>query len=301
MVDYCPGCGSKVENSFKFCPTCGSELSIVSSPEHLREEATEPKGMNICKNCGEENSPESKVCVSCGAKLEGTKIVSTSRINGNKSDSRVKIEKRKLKKNNRRQQNSKTESSVIPAKRLETKKIFGLFGAVFAVVLLILIASGTIDLSGTNNIPIETAPQNQSSGIDLSSVSKINELRDLVEKNPENTSAILELANLQFDSGFFGDAAKNYEQYLNIDPENADVRIDMAVCYYNLQQFDRAEKEILTALKKSPDHQIGYLNLGIIYLAKQDISKAKEWFKKAVDLDPDSETGKKANSLLQSH
>ena len=84
------------------------------------------------------------------------------------------------------------------------------------MVLLILIASGVIDLSGSKATPIEVTQQNQGSGIDLSSISKINELKNIVENNPNNASAILDLANLRFDSGFFEDAAKNYEQYLKL-------------------------------------------------------------------------------------
>jgi tetratricopeptide (TPR) repeat protein len=168
-------------------------------------------------------------------------------------------------------------------------------------VFLLLSFSGVIDLSSRASENVVTDEQNQSPGIDLSSISKINELKSIVEKNPENIAAILNLANLRFDSGFFEDAAENYEQYLKLDPKNVDARIDMAVCYYNLQQFDKAEVEILAALKQSPNHQIGYLNLGVVYLAKQNVEKAKEWLNKAVNLDPNSEIGKKAKSLLQSH
>ena len=234
-------------------------------------------------------------------KLDKTKLATVNVSDNIKVSTPIKNEKSKTKKQNKPQSKNKNESAETVGKKLENKKILAFVGISFAIVLLILIASGVIDLSGSKPTPIEVTQQSPGSGIDLSSISKINELKNIVEKDPNNASAILDLANLRFDSGFFEDAAKNYEQYLKLDQKNANARIDMAVCYYNLQQFDKAESEILTALKYSPNHQTGFLNLGVIYLAKQNLEKSKEWFNKAVELDPNSEVGKKAKSLLESH
>lgn len=302
MVSFCTECGAKVEQNFKFCPICGSEINLSSSTQKSSDEVASIKTQVIvCSNCGEENSLESNVCNSCGVKLDKTKTATVTVSNNIKASTQVKIEKPKSKKHNKVQNKNKNESAVTVGKKLDSKKILAFIGISLALVLLVLIASGVIDLSGTKTTPLVVPQQNQGSGIDLSSVSKINELKNIVEKDPNNVSAILDLANLRFDSGFFEDAAKNYEQYLKFEPKNANARIDMAVCYYNLKQFDKAESEIMTALKYSPKHQTGYLNLGVIYLAKQNMEKAKEWFSKTVELDPNSEVGKKAKSLLESH
>ena len=302
MVSFCTECGAKVEQNFKFCPICGSEINLSSSLQKSSDEATSIKAQVIvCSNCGEENSLERNVCNSCGVKLDKTKLANVTVSNNIKANTQVKIEKPKSKKQSKPQNKNKNESPVTVGKMLDSKKILAFIGISLALVLLVLIASGVIDLSGSKTAPIEVTQQNQGSGIDLSSISKINELKNIVEKDPNNASAILDLANLRFDSGFFEDAAINYEQYLKFDQKNANARIDMAVCYYNMKQFDKAESEIMTALKYSPKHQTAYLNLGVIYLAKQNMGKAKEWFKKAVDVDPNSEIGKKAKSLLESH
>jgi cytochrome c-type biogenesis protein CcmH/NrfG len=301
MVSFCTECGTKLELNFKFCPICGSEInSFLVSPK-LDEANSITAQVIVCTNCGEENSLESNVCNSCGVKLNKTKTASITISNNVKANSKVKIEKPKSKKFNKPQNKNKNESTVIVNKKLDSKKILAFVGISIGSVLLVLVASGVIDLSGSKTTPTVMAQQNQGSGIDLSSISKINELKNIAEKDPNNASAVLDLANLQFDSGFFEDAAKNYDQYLKLEPKNANARIDMAVCYYNMQQFDKAESEILTALKYSPNHQTGFLNLGVIYLAKQNMEKAKEWFRKTVEIDPNSEVGKKAKSLLESH
>jgi TolA-binding protein len=301
MVNFCTECGAKVELDFKFCPICGSEINSFSPTPKLDESAFKNTQVIVCTNCGEENSLESSVCNSCGVKLNKTKTAIVTPSNNFKANTQANIEKPKSKKPNKAQNKNKNESTVIINKKLDSKKILAFVGISIGLVLLVLVASGVIDLTGSKTTPTVMAQQNQDSGIDLSSISKINELKNIVEKDPNNASAILDLANLRFDSGFFEDAAKNYDQYLKLDPRNANARIDMAVCYYNMQKFDKAESEIITALKYSPNHQTGYLNLGVIYLAKQNLEKSKEWFNKAVELDPNSEVGKKAKSLLESH
>lgn len=300
MDKFCTECGVKVEQNFKFCPNCGSEVNQLATinPESPSERTV---SVLFCTNCGDENTASSTVCHSCGAKLDSLKASIKTIIDAPKTTAHQGSEKRKTKKIDKANSKNKQEPPAQIEKKLDSKKLIGYIVGCLVLVFLTLIFSGVIELSGGESEKVITNQQNQSSGIDLSALSKINELKNIVENNPANAAAILDLANLRFDSGFFEDAAKNYGQYLILDPKNADARIDMAVCFYNLQQFDKAESEMLLALEYSPKHQTAYLNLGVVYLAKQNIDKAREWFNKAVELNPNSEIGKKAQSLLQSH
>lgn len=303
MINFCKECGAKIEQSFKFCPTCGSEIiHSSSSPEkNTDQNSLIVEDRIICSNCGEENSVENDLCNSCGVKLGQSPNAKVQTKTADKKKVPLKIETGKTRKQSKPNKKVINEAQTASEKKLEPKKIAAYVGSVILVIFAILLFSGVFD--SPKNISTQTVDnqQSQSSGIDLNEISKINELKDFVEKNPNDESAILELANLRFDSGFFQDAAANYDQYLKLNPNNADARIDMAVCYYNLRQFDKAESEIMAALKIEPKHQTAFLNLGVIYLAKQNIEKAKEQFKKAVELDANSEIGKKAQSLLESH
>lgn len=296
MISYCNECGAKLDPGFKFCPNCGSEINFsVGSIEQIVTQVV------VCSNCGDENPPGSLVCNSCGVKLGDSKVMNAVVQPKIKSEEKFPNNNQKQKKSGKAQTKNVSQISPTEGKKLEGKRVFIIAAGFLAIIFLILIASGIVDLSGNKPVQENISQQTQASGIDLNSLSRINELKSIVDKNPNDANSILELANLRFDSGFFEDAAKNYQQYLSIEPKNPDARIDMAVCFYNLQQFDRAEAEILEALKFAPKHQTGFLNLGVINLAKQNLEKAKEWFNKAVELDPNSETGKKAKSLLQSH
>jgi tetratricopeptide (TPR) repeat protein/predicted RNA-binding Zn-ribbon protein involved in translation (DUF1610 family) len=296
MVSYCIECGAKLEHSFKFCPNCGFEISSSAS---LNEQMVTL--VVVCSNCGDENSAGNTVCNSCGVKLGNSKIINAIGQPKIKSDEKIPNKNFKQTKSDKASKKNVNQTTTDAGKKLEGKSVLIIAASFLGIIFLIFIASGTIDLSSKSPIQADVNQQTQETGVDLNSLSKINELKSLIDKNPNDSNLILELANLRFDAGFFEEAAKNYQQYLSIQPKNPDARIDMAVCFYNLQQFDRAEAEVLEALKFSPKHQTGYLNLGVIYLAKQNMEKAKEWFNKAVELNPNSDIGKKAKSLLQSH
>jgi tetratricopeptide (TPR) repeat protein len=170
------------------------------------------------------------------------------------------------------------------------------------IAVIILIFSGLLNsvIVPGNNINATTGTK-QNSGVDLSSLQKINDLEAVVKNNPQDTASILELAHLKNDAGMYEQAILNYKEYLVLAPKDADARIDMGICYYNLQNYDTAISEMEQALKYNSKHQIGYLDLGIVNLAAGKIEKSKEWLKKAIELDPNSDYGKKAQELLSSH
>jgi len=177
------------------------------------------------------------------------------------------------------------------------------FAGILIVAVVILITSGVFSI-GTTSATTESfqnVNQQPSSGIDLNSVSRINELAAQLKADPNNFDLRLQLAHLKNDAGFKDDAINLYKEYLDKFPNNADVLVDMGVCYFDLHRYDEAIPPMEKALKINPKHQIAEMNLGIVNLAKGNIEKSKEWLQKAVDLDPNSEIGRKAKQLLTSH
>lgn len=297
MNNICSECGFRLAENYNYCPNCGSEILQMDYASELKNNTNIDTELIICENCGEANQLGSVFCNSCGISLNKTKVKivkSTTQKSSNDRNKRIKpkVGKQKPKSNNQNQ--------VTLEKKIDTKKIFAIIASIVGVITIILLLSGVINLSGDKS-RVSITQQNINSGIDLRYIDRINELKELIEREPNNISNILELANLQFDSGFFEEASRNYSKYLQSDPQNADARIDMAVCFYNMQQFEKAEAAILEAIKYSPKHQTGFLNLGIVYLAQQKVDAAKEWFKKTIELNPNTEVANKARSLLQTH
>ncbi len=309
MFKHCPECGYKLEKDYKFCPECGCELKKIEQekkdseniPQEITPQETSPEKI-ICDNCGEENSKDNVVCSSCGVKLQPGVIKEKQtkpEITKNQKFSKTPEKKSKAVQNNK----NKTNKSTQPAakKQLNMVKTITVVVIGLGIALVILIFSGVFNTVIVPGSTTSTENKNQSSGVDLANVQKINELENIIKGNPKDTASILELAHLKNDAGMYQQAIVNYKQYLALVPNDPDARIDMGICYYNLQNYPTAIAEMQKAIQYDPKHQIGYLDLGIVNLAAGKFDKSKEWLKKAVDLDPNSEYGKKAEELLKSH
>ena len=303
----CPSCNSSIEEKFKFCPNCGNAIEEVQKNE---EPVVTDIEYVICKNCGEENVPGLSFCSSCGAKMrdEKTEIhkvhkqisepVSHKKI----IDEHVNKKKYQTKNKRQKQEPSVKNSESKKVQDFDTKKIAIVFSGILVFALIILYFSGVFDepkISSLENFP--AANQQQSSGIDLANLDRINQLDAQLKSEPTNFDLMLQLAHLRNDSGFKPEAITLYKKYLEKFPNNADVLVDMGVCYFDLKQYDEAIPLMEKAIEINPVHQIAHMNLGIVNLAKGNTEKSKEWLQKAVDIDPNSEIGRKAKQLLTSH
>jgi tetratricopeptide (TPR) repeat protein len=120
--------------------------------------------------------------------------------------------------------------------------------------------------------------------------SKIQTLKDIVQKDPKNLPAWIELGNLYFDSNQPKEAIKAYSQYLAVKPDNADVRTDIGTMYRKLGNFDRAIEEYKKAAQSNPKHINSRYNLGLLLLHdKQDIKGAVKVWEEYLKVDPNSE------------
>ena len=318
MLKFCPNCGVKLESEFRFCPECGIDLRKVAEQtdaKSVSENSTSSSdkiggAVLICEICGEENSPSNIVCAGCGVKLNNPNPVAAKHVEKAAPTSANKISKAQKQSNKHSNtasvSNKKPISQNQSVKKLNKTKVITVVAIGLGVALLILIFSGALDfiISPTPKVAqtgVQNGGENQSSGVDLGSIQKINQLEQVVKANPQDTSAILDLAHAKNDANLFEEAIENYKQYLALVPRDPDARIDMGICYYNLKNYDVAMKEMEQAIKIDPKHQIGYLDLGIVSLTKGDLAGSKQWLQKAVALDPGSEYGKKATELLQSH
>lgn len=241
----------------------------------------------ICKNCGEENPAGASVCESCGIELN-----KNSR--GNKKNPNQK---------------NKSTNDVKKASQNQLTSINLIYIVVSLVVIgmVLLIGSGSFTEPAAvvvpqNQIQAQTpSGDNPHGGVDLNSLQKINELQQIVDSNPENSKALVDLAHLLNDSGFYEKAVTRYNEYLAKFPKDSDVLVDMGVCYYEMKNYDQAVSSMKKALEFTPGHQIAHFNLGIVYMASGSMDQAKEWWQKAVKLNPNSNIGKKAQDLLNSN
>ncbi len=130
--------------------------------------------------------------------------------------------------------------------------------------------------------------------------SKVQTLTAVINGDPKNASAHVQLANTYFDAERWEDAIQWYERALKIDPANPDVITDLGVSYYYTNRPDHALAQFEQSLKINPNHTKTMLNKGVVLaFGKQDLRGAAEEWKKVVSLSPDSPEGQQARRALE--
>lgn len=91
-------------------------------------------------------------------------------------------------------------------------------------------------------------------------MAEIQQLRDFVEKNPNDATAVRKLADLNFDIQNWQRAQELYSHYLELKPNDPDVITDLGITYRGLQQYDKAIDLFNQAKKLEPGHWQAYYN-----------------------------------------
>ena len=129
---------------------------------------------------------------------------------------------------------------------------------------------------------------------------KIQALKDIVQKDPKNLSALVELGNLYFDSDQPREAVEAYGKYLAIKPDNADVRTDMGIMVRKLGDSDRAMQEFRKAAQTDSTHANSRYNIGVVLLHdKQDIKGAIKAWEDYLKVDSNSERAERVKAQME--
>jgi cytochrome c-type biogenesis protein CcmH/NrfG len=112
-------------------------------------------------------------------------------------------------------------------------------------------------------------------------------LRAMIQTNPGDLTALIQLGNLYYDHGRYRDAIDWYGKALEIDPKNPDVRTDRGTSYWNLGQADAAIAEFNKALESDPSHAQTLYNLGVVYLnGKNNSAEARKVWERLLASNP---------------
>jgi hypothetical protein len=105
-------------------------------------------------------------------------------------------------------------------------------------------------------------------------MAEIQQLRDFVQKNPNDAAAVRKLADLNFDIQNWQRAQELYAHYLELKPNDTDVMTDLGITYRGLRQFDKALDMFHKAKSLDPKHWQSYYN-EVVVLAF-DLKKSAE-------------------------
>src|SRR5262245_54000653 len=116
---------------------------------------------------------------------------------------------------------------------------------------------------------------------------EVSALKAAIEKNPQDTDAMLRLANLYQDAGKFDEAIALYRRILDLRPDDVNPRTDMGICLRESGHVDEALAEFRKSLELDPKHWQTWLNLGVVSLFdRNDPGTAAKAFARVEELNP---------------
>lgn len=110
----------------------------------------------------------------------------------------------------------------------------------------------------------------------------------ILSKDPNNQTALVTLANLNFDMKNFQEAAPYYEKAIRKDPTNVGLITDLGTCFLSLNQTDKAIEYYSKSLAIEPNHYQTLMNMGIARMNQGDKDGAAQAWEKLVTLYPNT-------------
>ena len=177
--------------------------------------------------------------------------------------------------------------------------VFAVAGMCFGVILGWVIATQQAGSRPAAPAPVAAAaapPASQTPALDEA---RVQGLLTIINSDPNNAAAHVQLGNAYFDAERYPDAIKYYEQAIKLDPKNVDASTDLGVSYYYSSRADDALKQFAYSLSLNPQHTKTLLNQGIVLaFGKQDLNAAAEVWKKVVALAPGTQEAQAAQRGL---
>jgi cytochrome c-type biogenesis protein CcmH/NrfG len=95
-------------------------------------------------------------------------------------------------------------------------------------------------------------------------VGEINQLKRMIQDDPQNVAAFVRLGNLHYDVQMWDQAVGYYQKALELQPDDPNVMTDMGVCFRGLGQFEKALELFEKASGLNPDHHQSRFNVVIV-------------------------------------
>jgi len=173
----------------------------------------------------------------------------------------------------------------------------------FAVVCLIVGVLVGVLVSGKRD---KSASFNTGSGVQapvapvVNYAQRIRAAKELVEKEPENRRAWVQLGNDYFDSDQYPLAIEAYDKALALDPNDANVLTDQGVMYRKLGWYDKAIANFKQANTVDPAHLQSVYNLWVVYRQDlQDLDGAKKAIERYLEINPNGPKAAELRADLQ--
>jgi len=118
-------------------------------------------------------------------------------------------------------------------------------------------------------------------------LSQEKELREIINKYPENAEAYAQLGNLYLLKKDYKEAIKLLNNSLELDPKQKNVYISLSEVYFITGEITESIKCMEKAIELASNNAYNYYRLGQLYEKAGLLEKAVSLYKRALELQPD--------------
>lgn len=118
-------------------------------------------------------------------------------------------------------------------------------------------------------------------------LSQERELREIINKYPENAEAYAQLGNLILLKGEYKEAIKLLNKSLELNPKQKNVYISLSEVYFATGEVNESIKSMEKVIELAPNNAYNYYRLGQLYEKAGFLEKAVSVYKHALELQPD--------------
>jgi tetratricopeptide (TPR) repeat protein len=120
-----------------------------------------------------------------------------------------------------------------------------------------------------------------------------------LQKKPNHVPILFRLAQLARESGKTPEAISHLRKILELEPKNSEARIELSRDLYETGDVAGALNQTRQILADNPQQVDALYNIGAIYANLNQASQAREYWRRAVASAPGSESGQRAAEGLQ--
>jgi tetratricopeptide (TPR) repeat protein len=128
----------------------------------------------------------------------------------------------------------------------------------------------------------------------------ISRLKKILENDPDNYRAWVDLGNAYFDSNQPVESIEAYEKALALNASDANVITDLGTMYRKTRQFQKAVENYMKAMDLDPRHANSRFNLGVVLLHDlKDYGGAIDAWEEFLKVEPPGERSQSIRGMLE--
>ena len=123
-------------------------------------------------------------------------------------------------------------------------------------------------------------------------------LAGALKKKRDHTPVLMRLAQLASNAGRHAEAQRYLRQILEHEPANVEARLELGKSLFETGDVAGALRETNAILNTDPDHAEALYNLGAIYGNLGNARMAQQHWNRLIAVAPESESGRQAKQMI---